>query len=138
MDDPNGFLENVIEVYRKEFKNFGFIPAPRLRQYYSLGRFYANEDGFILIGSLKSETTPIYAVYIYPQKRNGSTDKVLSLLRLIPRKRYRVRCHFGSAFWRKQGMELKRVENNNHRKRDIYVLEGEFCQLFSSLTARSI
>lgn len=121
-------FQKVIDIYRKEYKNFGFIPRPRLQQYYEgkYGKFFISEDGFIIIGSLKSKITPIYAVYIYPDRRNGSTNKVRKLLDLLPKKEYRVRCWFGKNFWVREGLQEIRIENTNHRKRDIFILEGKF------------
>lgn len=119
-------MDRVVGIYRKEYTNFGFIPKPRLQRDLNKGYFFTTDDGFILVGSLRSEITPVHAVYIYPESRNGSTDKVKELLKQLPRKKYRVRCHFGKTFWQRSGLELVRVENNNARKRDIYVLEGYF------------
>lgn len=122
----NNFLRRVITAYKRESNNLGFIPKPRLKKDYKDGKFFQTENGFILVGSLKSEVTPIHAVYIYPEKRNGSLDKVKELLSLLPEKKYRVRCHFGMAFWKRAGLKEIRVENKNSRQRDIYVLEGYF------------
>lgn len=117
-------FEKVVLAYRQNFINFGFIPRPTLEMYYRKNRFYYNDDGWVLIGSLKSKVTPIYAVYVYPEKRDGNTNKVKSLLKLLPEKPYRVRCHFGETFWRWAGLVTVRVENKNSRKRNITVLEG--------------
>lgn len=118
------FVDRVVGVYKKEYMNFGFIPKPRLQRDFNKGYFFASDNGFVLVGSLRSEITPIHAVYIYPESRNGSTDKVKELLRMLPRKKYRVRCHFGKTFWQRSGLKLLRIENSNSRKRDVYVLEG--------------
>lgn len=122
----DAFLQSVVLAYKKESNNLGFVPIPRLKRDYALGRFFKNENGFILIGSPKSEHTPIHAVYIYPEKRNGSVDKVVELLRMLPKKKYRVSCCFGNTFWKRVGLsEIGVREKKNTRKRKIYVLEGE-------------
>lgn len=119
-------FEEIVHIYRKNCKNLGFIPNTGLLKHYKNGDFFYSDYGFILIGSLKSDITPIYSVYVYPEKRNGSTKFVIEMLKKLPRKKYRVRCHFGELFWIKIGLSLTRVENNNSRKRTIKVLEGEF------------
>lgn len=123
--NPTGvFIEQILRIWKQEASNFGFIPYPRLERDFQKGRFVFSDDGFVYLGSPKSEYTPIHAVYIYPQKRNGSTNKVLELLKKLPQKGYRVRCHFGKSFWVKQGFREVAIKNNNSRKRNVFVLEG--------------
>lgn len=115
------FLQRVIVAYKEESNNIGFIPKPRLEKDYRDGKFFQTENGFVLVGSLKSEVTPIHAVYVYPEKRNGSVEFVKDLLKLLPNKKYRVRCHFGQTFWKRQGLMQVRVEEGKIPENGLYM-----------------
>jgi hypothetical protein len=120
------FIENVIKIYREEFLNLGFIPKYRFPEYYSKGQFFITENGFILTGSLHSEITPIYALYVYPEKRNGLLP-IIELLKMLPKKKFRVRCLSNMKnLWIRMGLSLIRAELKNKRKREIFILEGFF------------
>lgn len=122
--DKIQFINKVIEVYRKEFLNLGFIPKTRFNEYYEKDQFFINDNGFILIGSLKSEITPIYALYVYLEKRDGLVP-IISLMKLLPDKKYRVRCLENmKSLWIRMGLVLVDTELKNKRNREIQILEG--------------
>lgn len=121
------FFYHVLDVYKKNYKTLGFIPRQRLQHYVNgkYGTFYTVEKSFILVGSLKSKITPIYALYVSREDRNQGATVLFALTSLLPKKKYRVRTVVGHSFWRRIGMEEIRVESNNVRKRSVTVFEGQ-------------
>jgi hypothetical protein len=124
--DREKFVDYVIQVYRENFLTLGFLPKHNFYDYFDKNRFYILDDwSFILIGSLRSKYTPIYAVYVNPKSRNKGVETVKKLIDSIPKNHgYRVRCVNGFGFWTKIGLEKVAVDKTNTRKRDVHIYQG--------------
>lgn len=122
--DRDEFINYVVKSYKQNPVSMGFIPKPRIERDFDLGRFFVLEDwSFIFIGSPKSEITPIFALYVDPGSRNVGVDNAVSLVNMLPPKKYRVRCIIGLSFWKRMGL-LHISTHLNRKNKEIYVLEG--------------